>query len=236
MVTEFDGTVSLNFARIISQYVRLFVSNQAEFGLQYLYLITLYSSEDMATICREHVSNYIAGCTDYKNIIGTVNCDYGLSQQGLIAPYIPLVGIPMYDNEAYRNVILSPIAQKFQCRGNYIDAVNVYISSRNYTEAFNVLNRQLDHTLNMCTKLGNVEGRQMDHQLIDFCVSTLNNYKKEINNSCDSEVLILNQTLLRILKATLYYEQHQYEQVVEVKSTHKCLMSLRNTDYYFLAH
>ncbi|KAG2205560.1 hypothetical protein INT47_005935 [Mucor saturninus] len=220
LVTEPDGNVSLNFARIINQYVRLFVSDHAEFALQYLYLITLYSNEDMTTICREYIANYIAGRTDYKSIIGSVDKNYAPLQQGSIAAYKPLFGIPMYENELYRNTILSPIAQKFQRRGKYTDAVNVYVSSGNYTEALQVLNFQLDHTLNMCIKLGKIEGHQVDHQLIDFCVSTLQSYESGANNSCDSNVLIVNHTLLRILKATLHYERHEYEQVVElIKST-----------------
>lgn len=216
VVTEFDGGVSLNFARIINQYVRLFVSDHVVFGLQYLYLITLYPSEDMSTICREHIVNYIAGRTDYKDIVGSV--DYGQGQQGLVSPYQPLIGISMYDYETYCSAILSPIAQKFQEKGKYIDAVNVYRLSNKYSEALQVLNRQLDHALTISARPLNVEGSQKDQQqLIDFCTSTLKNYESRAGLTRDDEVLAVHRTLLRLLQATLFYKKSEYEQTVQVK-------------------
>lgn len=221
MITEWDGSVSLNFGRLISQYVRLFVSDTLDDALQYLYLITLYPTEDMMIICREQIFNYAVSCNDYKKIIGAIDYNYDQTQQGSIVPYKPLIGVDIHDDDIYRDTILIPIAKKFQERGKYADAVNVYELSRKYTEALKVLNRQLDYALVRPIETPKpseiVEGHQTDQQLIDFCILTLRNYENRTDVTCNAEVLSIHRILLSLLRATLQYEQGQYEQSVEVK-------------------
>lgn len=216
MVTEANGNVSLNFARLISQFVRSFLPTTHDEALHYLFLITLYPSEDMKLLCREQVLNYIVCCKDYKQIIGNIDQKQGRVQPGTIEAYKSLIGIDRYDVETYRDTVLYPIAQKFEYTGNYQDAVSVYEFAGKYTDALEVLNRQLDYALNRPVNLEE-RNHARDQDLIAFCYSVLTRYEKNIYIECDENVLNTHKTLLKLLEAALLFEQKQYERTVQVK-------------------
>lgn len=216
MVNEVDGRVSLNFSRLISQFVRLFVSDTSDDALQYLYLITLYPTPDMTILCREYIINYIVRCNEYKQIIGYIDTKQDTVQPGSIEQYKPLIGIDRYDSEAYKTSILYPIAQKFQYTGKYKDAVSVYELSGRYTEALNVLNMEIDAALDRPVGSGFLQRRGTDESLIEFCHTVLRNYESNVHIDCDEKVLYTHKTLLKFLQACLQYEQGNYERTVEV--------------------
>ncbi|KAI9346684.1 nucleoporin interacting component Nup93/Nic96 [Pilaira anomala] len=220
LVTEVNGDISLNFAHLISRFVRSFLSTTHDDALHYLLLITLYPTEDMTFLCRDQVLNYIVGCKEYKDIIGCIDENQGRVQSGSIEAYKPLIGIDRYDIETYRNIVLYPIAQRFDDAGNYKDAVSVYEFAGKYTDALEVLNRQLDYALDRPI---NVDERQhaRDQNLIEFSYSVLTRYKNNTYIECDDNVLNTHKTLRKLLEAALQFEQEQYEKTVQlIKSTH----------------
>ncbi|KAI9255861.1 Nup93/Nic96-domain-containing protein [Helicostylum pulchrum] len=224
LVTEVDGSVSLNFSRLISQFVRLFVTDASDDTLQYLYLITLYPTEDMTILCREYIINYIVRCDKYKQIIGYIDNKQGTVQPGSIEQYKPLIGIDRHNGDIYKKAILYPIAQKFQHAGKYKDAVSAYELSGKYTDALKVLNTEIDYALDRPSDpkgQGLLQQHRVDESLIEFCNTVLRNYENNVHIDCDQKVLDTHKTLLKFLQACIQYEQGQYEQTVEIiKSTY----------------
>ncbi|KAG2230498.1 hypothetical protein INT48_009873 [Thamnidium elegans] len=225
LVTEVDGSVRLNFSRLISQFVRLFVSDASDDALQYLYLITLYPTEDMTILCREYIINYIVRCSEYKQTIGYIDNKQGAVQPGSIEQYKPLIAIDRYNNETYKKAILYPIAQKFQHAGKYEDAISVYELCGEYTDALKVLNTEIDSALDRPVGGSKehvlLKQRRTNESLITFSNTVLRNYESNVHIDCDENILHTHKTLLKFLQASLQYEQGNYEQTVEIiKSTY----------------
>ncbi|KAI9481514.1 MAG: Nup93/Nic96-domain-containing protein [Benjaminiella poitrasii] len=131
LITELDGnTCCLNFARLINQYIQLFLFKSPEDALQYIYLITLYRTDDMKFICHEQLSNYIIETDEecYKSLLGETAAKTGYHHQGIIDKFEPLLGLDFEDTSGYRKTILDRIAEGFQDKGRFKDAVSVYES------------------------------------------------------------------------------------------------------------
>ena len=101
MVIEDDERASLNFARLIYQYTRIFatINNtqqqqtitqqqdqntlKEQYTLNYLYLLTLYSdrqrydSDDMISLCHQYIRELVLGCKDPKVILGARSPEQG---------------------------------------------------------------------------------------------------------------------------------------------------------------
>jgi tetratricopeptide (TPR) repeat protein len=197
--------------RLITQYVRLFLSDDHDSALNYLYLITLYPTEDMVELCREQICNYIIRHNNYTYILGSPE-----SRRGYLDKFKPLLGIELYDVDNYRRYILAPIAQKLEAQGKYEDAVKIYELGEQYTEALKVLNRQLDYALNREGR-DVLEQKKFDSHLIEVSMSILKNYKNSFIQ-CDDTVLFNHNVLLKFLQATNFYESGNADETIKVSS------------------
>lgn len=216
MITEPDGNVSLNFSRLINQYVRLFIYDDSDNALQYLYLITLYPTNDMMTLCRQQIIQYIVESKEHKKLIGYTNAHGNLTSQSSIEKFKSLYGIDMYDDQLYKDSILYPIAKKFQEKGDYENAVRVFELSKKYTEAVRVLNHQLDLALNI------VDGNEVNGEtikLVDFSCEIKSMYDTSIYIDCSEDALVTYNILLGFLRAFVTFSKKQYVQTVEVSKS-----------------
>lgn len=222
VVEELDGSVCLNFVRLINQYVRLFVADDSDTALHYLYLITLYPTEDMMTLCREQICSYVIRHNSYATLFGSGHYNPNQPQSGTPEKYKQLVGINSYDLDQYRNAILTPIAQKLQWRGNYEDSVKIFELSGQYIDAIKVLNRQLDYALSRRPEGLELAKRQKSDQcLMEFSVVILKNYKSSINVYHSNSVLLNHDILFKFLQATTCFESGNYSATIEVMNLQK---------------
>lgn len=209
MITELDGSVTLNFSRLINQYVHLFVYDDSDSALQYIYLITLYPTSDMVTLCRQQIIDYVVRSKEHEKLIGSTNS----TSQSSIEKYKFLYGIDMYDEQLYKDAILYPVARKFQVKGDYGNSVRVFELCKKYTEAVKVLNHQLDLALNT------VDGSHVNSEAIklaDFSSKTKSMYDISIYIDCSEEALATFNILLGFLRAFILFSNGQYVQTVEV--------------------
>lgn len=216
MVTDFDGSASLNFSRLISQYVQLFISDDSDSALQYLYLITLYPTKDMFILCRQHIIDYVVKYRNYQKLIGGVSVSNYQSYQGAIEKFKSLFGIEFYDDQTYKDSILYPIAKKFHQKGEYENAVNVYELSGRHTDALRVLNDQLDIALNNQDN-GHINSEK--DRLVQFSTQTKTRYDDSIDINCLEDVKTTHKILLGFLKASIAYKKGEYAQTIEVRSS-----------------
>lgn len=219
MIVEHDGSISLNFARLISHYVRLSFPDNPSDTFQYHYLLSLFSDandSDMMTLCREHICSYIANANDYKSLIGTQQQPSSIS----IESFKPLFGV---ENEAqYKSKIIHPIAEIFRQQGKYKDAVSVFALGGDYNAAIETLNTHLDQALYRPEKQPSdmIAARTRgDDGLIQFAKETLNCYvsREYILPLVDQSLLTSCNVLIHLLEATLYYEDKKFEDALQVR-------------------
>ncbi|KAI8880586.1 NIC-domain-containing protein, partial [Backusella circina FSU 941] len=228
LIIQHDGSVSLNFARLISQYVRFSFPDNPNDAFQYQYLLSLFSdlshaNNDMMTLCREHLCSYIASANDYKSLIGTQQQPSSVS----IEKFKPLFGI---ENEAqYKSEIIHPVAEIFRQQGKYKDAVSVFALGDDYDTAIETLNVHLDQALyrpqkqqfNRDDVLVSTDGGQRrveDNSLVQFAKETLDCYqsKQYILPLINHSFLTSCYVLVHLLEATLCYEDHKFQEALQL--------------------
>lgn len=82
VIVEDDDRISLNFPRLIYQYVRIFAATNPQDALNYMYLLTLYSdrrrdSDDMMSLCHSYVQDLVLTTKDCNVILGTLSPEQG---------------------------------------------------------------------------------------------------------------------------------------------------------------
>ncbi len=72
-----DNRPTLNFPRLIYQYVQVYTSNNPNQAIQYLALITLYSrkqgypTDEMVNLARSYICKFALSIEDFKTLLGS---------------------------------------------------------------------------------------------------------------------------------------------------------------------
>ncbi|KAG2227549.1 hypothetical protein INT45_002234 [Circinella minor] len=237
LVIENDEPPSLNFARLIYQYTRIFatINNNTtpqdqnntlkeQYTLNYLYLLTLYSdrqhydSDDMISLCHQYIRELVLGSKDPKIILGTRSPEQG-RQRGLLDTYKYLIGIT--SERGFIQAILQPLAEKYTQEGKYSEAVFVYELTVDYNKVVDILNKQLSDALQQPPATDpdqTLRRRTSDEEIIHFSLGRLADYEKQQHIGAhikDSKKHTV-QVLINFLRSRSLYEEGLYEQALQV--------------------
>lgn len=213
MVIDLKGRVSLNYCRLLNQYIQSFLGNESPDVLDYVCLFTLYPTDQMKAFCYEKIANFIVSYPNYKEMIGRQSI-----LEGPVAVYRSIIDLK--DDNEYKEKIIYPIAEKLQYGERYQDAVYVYEASNDYAQAFNVLNYQLGYVLNKNMTDMNFEALKVSNQqLVDYCLAVMKHLKDKFYLTRDEPLLNSHYILLHFLQAVIEYEKKDYEQVLKVLRT-----------------
>ncbi|GAN03190.1 NIC-domain-containing protein [Mucor ambiguus] len=199
IVSNANGTPCLNLIGMITQYIQIALDDCRD-ALQYLFLLTLYPDQAMYSTIYDMVVEQIVRCPDFKEILG----NKAACRVGLIDKYKPLLGFRVHNMGSYEDCIVTPIAEAFQSRGRYKDAVYVFESLGKYEQVFGVLNQEIYRAINRYNTADQKDPLMPAMQdIIDVCASAKTMYDKSPASVYDSSNLITFNVLLKFLKATI---------------------------------
>ncbi|KAI8144737.1 Nup93/Nic96-domain-containing protein [Fennellomyces sp. T-0311] len=219
LIIEDDRRESLNFARLIYQYVRISAASNEQNALNYLYLLTLYSdrqryhSDDMTSLCHAYIRELVSCSKDPKALLGVRSPEQG-RQRGQLDVHKELIGIT--SEKGYAQAILLPLAETYTQEGRFPEAVFVYELTADYNKVVDILNKQLGDALQQPRAADRdqmLRRSASDEQIIHFSQQTLENYEKQqhigvlIKESKKHTVRVL----IKLLECRRMYENGAYE-------------------------
>lgn len=201
-VSNTDSTPSLNLIGMITQYIQIALDDSRD-ALQYLFLLTLYPDQALHSTIYDMVVEQIMRSPDFKDLLGNkVAC-----RPGVVDKYKPLLDFHASSTSSYEDRIVIPVAEAFQSRGRYKDAVYVYETLGKYEQVFGVLNQEIYRAVNRYNTSDQKDACIPAMQdIVDFCTSTQTNYQQSPVPTYDSNNLTTFYILLKFIKATM--EQH----------------------------
>ncbi|KAI8979026.1 Nup93/Nic96-domain-containing protein [Pilobolus umbonatus] len=211
-----------NFPRLICQYIRVYNHNSPKDALQYLLLLTLYSTkqgylnDDMLSLARSYVCEYVLLSNDFKALLGHME---GNRMNGLIDGQRELLGIQTEND--YIEKILHPVGKLCVQNGRCIDAVYAYNLASDYSSVINVLATQLSEALKQSQVARSMDptlSELSNEEIIQFSVDTMAHYERyqHMKELIDERQKTTIRTLIQLLQFRSYYEKDLYEQALQI--------------------
>lgn len=212
VVSNPNGVPSLNLIGMVSQYIQIALDDCRD-ALQYLLLLSLYPDPTMYSTIYDMVVEQIVRCPDFKEILGNkVAC-----RAGVVDKYKSLLGFRAHNMKRYEDLIVTPVAEAFQSRGRYKDAVYVFETLGKYEQVFGALNQEIYRAINRYNTSDQKDALIPAMQdLVDFCSSVKSHYDKSSASIYGSSDLITFNILLNFIKATIESHYGHTQNAVEL--------------------
>ncbi|CAO3621971.1 unnamed protein product [Cunninghamella blakesleeana] len=229
ILTEKDYQASLNFPKMIRQYIKAAFINQNQkdnseletAAIQYIYLLTLSKNTSMAQLSYKLIQDLLHSFNGFVNILG-LNSSVTGKQVGLIDPYKPLLNI---DSEAsYVTNILDPIGEVYIQDGKFKQAIEIYELSQNYNRMLNILVTKLgDALLSEINEINTIKekditSREQHKSLIELAKATLDHCDKYLhfNTDIDSHTKNIINSILISFNGIWAYENYNYKRAIHM--------------------
>ncbi|KAH9822442.1 Nup93/Nic96-domain-containing protein [Melampsora americana] len=142
---------SLNFARLIYRYTRLFSKAAPEIALQYLYLICLNSDvpppslgQQQVNLCHTYIGDLAVETASHEELLGDVRND-GTRVPGMIERDLTL--IKLNDQRDYLETIVKQAAERAFRERRLRDSIRLFNIAEEYDKVIGVLNIELGNSL-----------------------------------------------------------------------------------------
>ncbi|CAH7689668.1 Nup93/Nic96-domain-containing protein [Phakopsora pachyrhizi] len=142
---------TVNFARLIYRYSRLFSKNLPEVALQYLYLICLNSDvqppevgKQQVMICHNYIRELAVESGSHEELLGDVR-NNGKRVPGMIERDLSL--IKLSDSGEYLDTIVKQAAERALGERRLRDAIRLFNLAEEYDRVIAVLNIELGNSL-----------------------------------------------------------------------------------------
>ncbi|KAG2214436.1 hypothetical protein INT47_000992, partial [Mucor saturninus] len=221
LITLENNVKTLNFPRLIYQYVKVYLLERPKEALHYLALLSLYSpkkgypNNDMVNLARTYVCKFTAESKDFKIILGSS----GQERASGFADELKDLLYISSENE-FNAKIIEPIAEKWAQTGRCIDAVYAYSLSRDYTMMVDILAKELSDALQkpQSYRITDPKLSQLSNkEIIDFSIKTMNQYESNeyISSLIDDTRKATIRTLIQALLFRVAYEEGRYETALQ---------------------
>ncbi|PLW33624.1 hypothetical protein PCANC_23913 [Puccinia coronata f. sp. avenae] len=142
---------SVNFARLIYWYTRLFAKSAPEVAVQYLYLICLNAEapppqlgQNQVTFCHTYIGNLAVETTSHEEILGNVR-NNGTRIPGMIERDLSL--IKLSNHREYLETIVKQAAERAFRERRLRDAIRLFNIAEEYDRVIAVINIELASSL-----------------------------------------------------------------------------------------
>ncbi|KAG1053251.1 hypothetical protein G6F43_004655 [Rhizopus delemar] len=220
LITNQEGLHLFNFSRLIYQYIQTYISDRPIEILQYLYLLSLYSTKqgyhnnDMVSLAKSYASNIIAKNKNYREFLDII---YAQREPSIIESQKVLLDIN--SEQEYAEQILYPIAsillQSSRCR----EAVSVYKLSFDSNKLYEVLAKELSDALQHTQSTRFLDPKlsySTNQEMIEFATEAVEDYKNQqhLKLALDAKKVYTVHTLIQLLQFRMFYEEGQYHQAI----------------------
>lgn len=142
---------SVNFARLIYRYTRLFSKSAPEVAIQYLYLICLNADapppslgQNQITLCHTYIGDLAVETASREEILGDVRND-GTRIPGMIERDLSL--IKLFNQREYLETIVKQAAERAFRERRLRDAIRLFNIAEEYDRVIAVINIELGASL-----------------------------------------------------------------------------------------
>ncbi|TIA94364.1 hypothetical protein E3P81_00121 [Wallemia ichthyophaga] len=210
LTADANGQPTLDFARMIQRYTRIFAKTDPCEALQYLYLICLNSdaptpvNKQQIALCHAYIKDLVLETRAYTELVGEIKPD-GTKLQGMIEKDLSLISL---DNQRDFLVnIVKASAHKAELEKRTRDAILLYNLSEEYNKVILVLCHELGLSL-----YSNPNDRSQD-ELFELSNNILSHYKRDarIAHRVDKNNRETLQVLLKLKEILKHYEQSQLD-------------------------
>ena len=203
-----NGQPTLDFARIIHRYTRIFAKSDPQEALQYLYLICLNSdapepiAKQQITLCHAYIKDLVLETRAYSQLLGEIKDD-GVKIPGLIERNLKL--IKLEDEKDYLLNIVKAAASRAELEKRTKDSILLYNLSEDFNKVIEVLCNELGSSLSST----NI---QYD-QIFNIGSNILDHYKREarIAHRVNLKSRETIEILLKLKECLNYYENNQLD-------------------------
>jgi nuclear pore complex protein Nup93 len=142
--------VTIDFAKLIQKYIRLFTKADAKGALQYVYLVCLNSDarrpigEEQTKRCHDLIRALVVESRQYFELLGDIGND-GTKTAGLIEQNLRL--IRLQDSRDFLSNIVGAAAVQSENENRTRDAILLYNIAEEYDRVIDVVNRELSSSL-----------------------------------------------------------------------------------------
>jgi nuclear pore complex protein Nup93 len=142
--------VTIDFAKLIQKYIRLFTKADAKGALQYVYLVCLNSDarrpigEEQTRRCHDLIRALVVESRQYFELLGDIGND-GTKTAGLIEQNLRL--IRLQDSRDFLSNIVGAAAVQSENENRTRDAILLYNIAEEYDRVIDVVNRELSSSL-----------------------------------------------------------------------------------------
>ncbi|KAL9550891.1 hypothetical protein MBANPS3_004514 [Mucor bainieri] len=207
----------LNFNHLVYHYIQVFIPDSRQTAVQYLYLLSLYSSangypdQSMVDLARSYVCKYVIDSNDTKTLLGTLNDE---QKPALIERQKSLLYIK--SREEFTQVILYPTAEQCLQRGRCFDAVHIYSVAHDYNKMVDVLIKELTDALQQSHADRIIDLTLSDEPntaIIQFTKEAMEYYTKfePFTKVVTEERQNTIRILTHLLQFRTYYDQKEYD-------------------------
>ncbi|KAI9482779.1 MAG: Nup93/Nic96-domain-containing protein [Benjaminiella poitrasii] len=213
---------TLNYPRLIYQYVQTFIQQNAKNALQYLYTLSLYSpkqgypDQSMVQLAKSYIHKFSLSSNDYQSLLGS---ETNGRIPGLIEAQEQLLDIKTW--KEYAEQILYPIADGFTHTGRCRDAVHVYSLTGDFNKMVDVLAKELSDALQQPQSLRATDptlSELSNDEIIQFSVQIMEHYEKHeaFSKVIDNKRKQTIRTLIQLLQFRTMYEKGQLEHAIQI--------------------
>ncbi|GAN05672.1 NIC-domain-containing protein [Mucor ambiguus] len=229
----------LNFYHLIYHYIQVFIPDSRQNAVQYLYLLSLYSSgngyldQSMVYLARSYVCKYVIDSNDAKTLLGTFNDE---QRPALIERQKSLLYVR--SREEFTKVILHPTAEQCIQRGRCSDAVHIYSVAQDYNKVVDVLVKELTDALQQSHADRVIDltlSDEPNEAIIQFtkeamdCYSKFEPFTKVVTAERQNTIRILTH----LLQFRTFYDQKEFDMAMQhLESTD--IIPLRYDHQYIL--
>ncbi|CAI8507810.1 unnamed protein product [Pichia kudriavzevii] len=137
------GFKSINFGRMIGNYVKKFKFSDPRVASEYLFLLSI--NEDQLQICQDSIRELVLETREYILLLGKITSD-GVRIPGVIEERKSLLGLK--DEKSYLYNITEKAAQIANEEGRLFDCILLYQLSEEYDIVLKIINKLLGDFLN----------------------------------------------------------------------------------------
>lgn len=153
-----DGFKSINFARMIGNYVKSFKFSDPRVAAEYLFLICLNEDNSQIKICQEAIRELVLDTREFVLLLGKIT-KTGIRIPGVIEERKSL--IKLEDENSFLNNITEKAAQKANEDGRLIDCILLYQLSEEYDIVLSIVNKLLGDFINSIDLMNSAESINM---------------------------------------------------------------------------
>ncbi|KAL4205897.1 hypothetical protein CU097_012532 [Rhizopus azygosporus] len=219
LIIDQDGLTLFNFPRLVYQYIQIHLSTRPIETLQYLYLLSLYSTkqgyhnDEIITLAKSYLCKVIVKSQNHKEFIDVI---YGQREPSIIQSQRALLDIN--SDQEYAQQILYPVADLLLQSGHCREAIDVCKLSIDNNKLFDMLAKELSDVLQQSKLLRLSDTTVSNKDMLQFATQTVQECQQQQHLKAlpDADKVLTVHLLIQLVHFRILYEQGEFFPAISI--------------------